>query len=144
MTPPPPDISDLVTQGEGLAKQLRDGSGVNESDGWWQAATGQLSNFITLRAAGGEPAAGTTTLSEFEAALSARDLRSAVMAAKMIEAADEDMMSAWDQWMRDAQRRLVLDDRLVGLTANLLADLTELLQTDMSLSGDASGGGGDS
>ena len=144
MTPPPPDISDLVTQGEGLAKQLRDGAGVNDSDGWWQAATGQLSNFITLRAASGEPAAGTTTLSEFEAALSARDLRSAVMAAKMIEAADEDMMSAWDQWMRDAQRRLVLDDRLVGLTASLLADLTALLQSNMSPSGDTSIGRGDS
>ena len=51
------------------------------------------------------------------------------------------MRAALDQWMRDAQRRLVLDDRLVGLTANLLADLTELLQTDMSLSGDANVGG---
>ena len=66
------------------------------------------------------------------------------MAAKMIEVSGEDMRAALDQWMRDAQRRLVLDDRLVGLTANLLADLTELLQTDMSLPGDANVGGGGS
>ena len=144
MTPLPSGSADLVVRGEDLAKRLDNGSGVNESDGWWQAATGQLSNFITLRAAGGEPAAGQTTLSEFEAALGVGDLRSAVMAAKMIEASDEGMRAALDQWMRDAQRRLVLDDRLVGLTANLLADLTELLQTDMSLSGDASVGGGGS
>ena len=141
MTPLPSGSADLVVRGEDLAKRLDNGSGVNESDGWWQAATGQLSNFITLRAAGGEPAAGPTTLSEFEAALSAGDLRSAIMAAKMIEVSGEDMRAALDQWMRDAQRRLVLDDRLVGLTANLLADLTELLQTDMSLSGDANVGG---
>ena len=141
MTPLPSGSADLVVRGEDLAKWLDNGSGANESDGWWQAATGQLSNFITLRAAGGEPAAGPTTLSEFEAALSAGDLRSAVMAAKMIEVSGEDMRAALDQWMRDAQRRLVLDDRLVGLTANLLADLTELLQTDMSLSGDANVGG---
>ena len=144
MTPLPSGSADLVVRGEDLAKRLDNGSGANESDGWWQAATGQLSNFITLRAAGGEPAAGPTTLSEFEAALSAGDLRSAVMAAKMIEVSGEDMRAALDQWMRDAQRRLVLDDRLVGLTANLLADLTELLQTDMSLSGDANVGGGGS
>ncbi len=141
MIPLPSGSADLVVRGEDLAKRLDNGSGANESDGWWQAATGQLSNFITLRAAGGEPAAGQTTLSEFEAALGAGDLRSAVMAAKMIEASDEGMRAALDQWMRDAQRRLVLDDRLVGLTANLLADLTELLQTDMSLSGDANVGG---
>ena len=144
MTPLPSGSADLVVRGEDLAKRLDNGSGANESDGWWQAATGQLSNFITLRVAGGEPAAGPTTLSEFEAALSAGDLRSAVMAAKMIEVSGEDMRAALDQWMRDAQRRLVLDDRLVGLTANLLADLTELLQTDMSLSGDANVGGGGS
>ena len=78
---------------------------------------------------------------EFEAALSAGDLRSAVMAADD-GVSGEDMRAALDQWMRDAQRRLVLDDRLVGLTANLLADLTELLQTDMSLPGDANVGGG--
>lgn len=144
MSPPPPTISDLLAQGSGLVRQIRDGAGTTKSDGWWQAATGSLSNFITLRAAEGKPAVGSTQLSDFEAALTAGDLRSAVVAAKMVKAVDGEAMSTLDGWVAEAQRRLVLDDSLVGLAASLSADLANLLTTEAAPVVEINGGGGDS
>ena len=144
MTPPPPTMSDLLIKGGVLALRLQQGDAKNESDGWWQAATGQLSGFITLRSTEDRVSARQTPVSDFEAALSASDLPSAMIAAQKVTGVDENLLSERDSWVAETQRRLVLDEELVTLASGLSADLAILLASETAPSVDGTVSGGDS
>ncbi len=121
MSPLPPSRERLVGEAISMIAQLR---GVGGDGGWWSAATGRLSGFVTLRrkedvSTPQEATQDNTPLAAFERALAAGSLADAIDAGRQIEAD----MPALAAWIAAAERRAALDDMLAGFSAEMAARL---------------------
>lgn len=124
MSPLPPTHDALVAEARGLMEPLRSDANKGGNDSWWTAATGRLSDFVTLRRQG-EVAAqdGASTannpLIAFERAVTAGRLFDAVEASVALETG----LAALGSWQAKARRRLALDDALATFSADMAARL---------------------
>lgn len=121
MSPLPPSRERLVGEAITMTAELR---GVASDGGWWSAAAGQLSGFVTLRrkedvSTPQEYNQDNASLGAFERALAAGRLADAIDAGIQI---DTDM-PALAAWIVAAERRVALDDLLAGFGAEMAAQL---------------------
>ena len=132
MSPLPPTVERLMADARALIEPLRRETAAGGDDGWWSAATGRLSDFIRLRrqgdaAAQDGAARADTPLLAFERAVMADRLGDALAATADIAAdLEADLgadIPALEAWRLAAGRRLALDDRLAGLSADMATQL---------------------
>ena len=124
MSPLPPSRERLVGDAISMIKELRGVAGDGEDGGWWSAATGRLSGFVTLRrkedvSTPQEATQDNAPLAAFERALAAGRLVDAIDAGSQIETD----MPALAAWIAAAERRAALDDMLAGFGAEMAARL---------------------
>ena len=103
---------------------MRGVAGDGEDGGWWSAATGRLSGFVTLRrkedvSTPQEATQDNAPLAAFERALAAGRLADAIDAGSQIETD----MPALAAWIAAAERRAALDDLLARFGAEMAARL---------------------
>ena len=107
-----------------MIAELRGVAGDGEDGGWWSAATGRLSGFVTLRrkeddSTPQEATQDNAPLAAFERALAAGRLADAIDAGRQIETD----MPALAAWIAAAERRAALDDLLARFGAEMAARL---------------------
>ena len=124
MSPLPPSRERLVGEAIAMIAELRDVAGDGEDGGWWSAATGRLSGFVTLRrkedvSTPQEATQDNAPLAAFERALAAGRLADAIDAGSQIETD----MPALAAWIAAAERRAALDDMLARFGAEMAARL---------------------
>ena len=124
MSPLPPSRERLVGDAISMIKELRGVAGDGEDGGWWSAATGRLSGFVTLRrkedvSTPREATQDNAPLAAFERALAAGRLADAIDAGSQIETD----MPALAAWIAAAERRATLDDMLARFGAEMAARL---------------------
>ena len=107
-----------------MIAELRGVAGDGEDGGWWSAATGRLSGFVTLRrkedvSTPQEATQDNAPLAAFERALAAGRLADAIDAGSQIETD----MPALAAWIAAAERRAALDDMLARFGAEMAARL---------------------
>ena len=124
MSPLPPSRERLVGDAISMIKELRGVAGDGEDGGWWSAATGRLSGFVTLRrkedvSTPQEATQDNAPLAAFERALAAGRLADAIDAGSQIETD----MPALAAWIAAAERRAALDDMLARFGAEMAARL---------------------
>ena len=124
MSPLPPSRERLVGDAISMIKELRGVAGDGEDGGWWLAATGRLSGFVTLRrkedvSTPQEATQDNAPLAAFERALAAGRLADAIDAGSQIET-DIPALAAW---IAAAERRATLDDMLARFGAEMAARL---------------------
>jgi hypothetical protein len=124
MSPLPPSRERLVGGAIAMIAELRGVAGDGEDGGWWSAATGTLSGFVTLRrkedvSTPQEATQDNVPLAAFERALAGGRLADAIDAGRQIETD----MSALADWIAAAERRAALDDMLAGFGAEMAARL---------------------
>ena len=124
MSPLPPSRERLVGDAISMIKELRGVAGDGEDGGWWSAATGRLSGFVTLRrkedvSTPQEATQDNAPLAAFERALAAARLADAIDAGRQIETD----MPALAAWIAAAERRAALDDLLARFGAEMAARL---------------------
>lgn len=124
MSPLPATHEALVAAAHGLIEPLRGRAAEEGHDGWWSAATGRLSDFVTLRRQGDGAAsdgagAANTPLLAFERAVSAGRLADALAASATLTT---DLATLVD-WQAQARRRLALDEALAAFSADMAARL---------------------
>ena len=127
MSPLPPSRERLVGEAIAMIAELRSVAG---DSGWWSAATGRLSGFVTLRrkvdvSTPQEATQDNALLSAFEHALVAERLADAIDAGRQIET----NMPALAAWILAAERRAVLDDMLAKFGAEMAARLARAGKT---------------
>ena len=124
MSPLPATDEALVAAAHGLIEPLRGEAAKHGHDGWWSAATGRLSDFVTLRRQGDGAAsdgagAANTPLLAFERAVAAGRLADALAASATLTTD----LAALADWQAQARRRLALDDALAAFSADMAARL---------------------
>lgn len=124
MIPMPPTHGALMVEARDLIEPLRRDAAKDGHGGWWSAATGKLSDFVTLRRQGDDASGyGTTTvgapLLAFERAVMADRLADALAASGDLESG----VQALEDWRAAAGRRLSLDDGLAAFSADMAARL---------------------
>ena len=124
MSPLPATHDALVVAAHGLIEPLRGEAAKHGHDGWWSAATGRLSGFVTLRrkedvSTPQEATQDNAPLAAFERALAAGRLADAIDAGSQIETD----MPALAAWIAAAERRATLDDMLARFGAEMAARL---------------------
>ncbi len=124
MSPLPPSRERLVGDAISMIKELRGVAGDGEDGGWWSAATGRLSGFVTLRrkedvSTPQEATQDNAPLAAFERALAAGRLADAIDAGSQIETD----MPALAAWIAAAERRAALDDIRARFGAEMAARL---------------------
>ena len=124
MSPLPATHDALVVAAHGLIEPLRGEAVKHGHDGWWSAATGRLSDFVTLRRQGDGAAsdgagAANTPLLAFERAVAAGRLADALAASATLTTD----LAALADWQAQARRRLALDDALAAFSADMAARL---------------------
>ena len=124
MSPLPPSRERLVGEAIAMIAGLRGVAGDGEDGGWWSAATGRLSGFVTLRrkkdvSTPQEATQDNAPLAAFERALAAGRLADAIDAGRQIETD----MQALAAWITVAERRAALDDLLARFGAEMAARL---------------------
>jgi hypothetical protein len=124
MSPLPPSRERLVGEAIAMIAELRGVAGDGEDGGWWSAATGRLSGFVTLRrkedvSTPQEATQDNAPLAAFERALAAGRLADAIDAGRQIETD----MPALAAWIVAAERRAALDDLLARFGAEMAARL---------------------
>jgi hypothetical protein len=123
LAPPPAAPPQLLVRGTDLAIALRRDQ--DDSEGWWQNATGRIAGFIRLRRSD-EPSSVAPGQREdpqpvdaFASALRTGNLMSSLATSRKIVPASTPLAA----WQAEAQRRLDLDAALVGLMAEMTARL---------------------
>ena len=124
MSPVPATHDALVAEARGLIGSLRSNVAKGGNDSWWTAATGRLSDFVTLRrkgesAAQDGAAAANTPILTFERAVTSGRLVDAFEAS----AALGSRLAALGTWQAEVRRRLALDDALAAFSADMAARL---------------------
>ena len=124
MSPLPPSRERLVGEAIAMIAEMRGVAGDGEDGGWWSAATGRLSGFVTLRrkedvSTPQEATQDNAPLAAFERALAAGRLADAIDAGSQIETD----MPALATWIAAAERRAALDDMLARFGAEMAARL---------------------
>ena len=124
MSPLPPSRDWLIGEAIAMIAELRGAAGDGEDGGWWSAATGRLSGFVTLRrkedvSTPQEATQDNAPLVAFERALAAGRLADAIDAGRQIETD----MPALAAWIAAAERRAALDDLLARFGAEMAARL---------------------
>ena len=124
MSPLPATHDALVVAAHGLIEPLRGEAVKHGHDGWWSAATGRLSDFVTLRRQGDGAAsdgarAANTPLLAFERAVAAGRLADALAASATLTTD----LAALADWQAQTRRRLALDDALAAFSADMAARL---------------------
>ena len=122
MSPLPPSRDRLIRDAGAMIAGLRAAADDADDGGWWSAATGRLSGFVTFRRKEDvsdqlAAAPDDAPIAAFERAVGAGRLGDAIAAGRMISAD----MPALAAWIAAAERRATLDDRLAGFGADMAA-----------------------
>lgn len=124
MSPLPSTHDGLIAAAGELIDPLRQDAGRDGDNGWWSAATGKLSDFVTLRRQG-DPATAdgaaraNAPLLAFERAVASGRLAEAVATSALLTTD----LPALGDWQAAAERRLALDDALASLASDMAARL---------------------
>ena len=122
MIPMPATHGGLLADAQGLIEPLRQNAAKDGHDGWWSAATGRLSDFVSLRrqddmTGQNDVAAADAPLRAFERAVQAGRLDEALTVSADLGVE----MAALEDWRMAVERRLFLDDSLAEFSANMAA-----------------------
>ena len=124
MSPLPSTHDGLIAAAGELIDPLRQDAGRDGDNGWWSAATGKLSDFVTLRRQGDPTTAdgaarANAPLLAFERAVASGRLAEAVATSALLTTD----LPALGDWQAAAERRLALDDALASLASDMAARL---------------------